>query len=162
VPASARQILMRDADAGGGEFEELESDFSAPLLDAFLERMSSAREQALGIREVSTGRKPRGRFLVHRFGRSLSTGEAEVSSRFFYDVLDRPPASLWVETLTRAVSTDSGIYEVALLAFVPMTCVALAEAGRAACPSGSLLFIDEIDCMLPGQLNRLIEADPST
>ena len=70
------------------------------------------------------------------------TGEAEIESRGFFDVRDRPPVPLWIEAVSRSLPGRSGLHEVAVLVFVPEDCVAFARAGREACPNGSLYFLD--------------------
>ena len=42
--------------------------------------------------------------MVMEAGRSLSTGEAEIASRGFFDVRDRPPIGLWVESISRRIA----------------------------------------------------------
>jgi hypothetical protein len=139
------------------ELEEIESDISAPLLDAFLDRVEAARTQALRGTDRAPRSKPQGRFLVYRFDRTLETGEAEISSRGFFDVRDRPPISLWLVTLTRAVARNKGSFEVAVLVFVPEACRTRAEAGREACSNGSIFFLDEFAGELPDQLRELVD-----
>jgi len=139
------------------DLEEIEFDVSAPLLDAFLDRIEAARREALRSQDSPPTRRPRGRFLVYRFDRTLETGEAEISSRNFFDVRDRPPMSLWLETLTRSLPREKGLFEAALLAFIPEACQARAEAGRCACPNGSLFFLDEVGGELPNQLRGLVD-----
>lgn len=141
----------------GDELEELDFEVSAPLLDAFLARIEAARTEVLGVQDPPAIRKPRGRLLVHRFDRTLETGESQISSRHFFDVRDRPPISLWLETLTRAVARDEGVFEVAVLAFVPESCRLRAEAGRAVCPNGSLFFLDEVHGALSNQVYGLVD-----
>ena len=139
------------------DLEEIESDLSAPLLDAFLDRIEAARTEALRNQHPHETRRLHGRFLIYRFDRTLETGEAEISSRHFFDARDRPPISLWLETLTRSLPGEKGSYEVALLAFIPEACRMRAEAGRRACPNGSLVFLDEVGGELLSQLRRLVD-----
>jgi hypothetical protein len=139
------------------DLEEIEFDASAPLLDAFLDRIEAARREALRSQDPPPTRRLRGRFLVYRFDRTLETGEAEISSRNFFDVRDRPPISLWLETLTRSLPRETGSFEAAVLAYVPETCRVRAEAGRLACPNGSLVFLDEVGGELPNQLRGLVD-----
>jgi hypothetical protein len=139
------------------DLEELECDVSAPLLDAFLDRIEAVRTEALPGQGALSKRRPRGRFLVRRFDRTLETGEAEISSRSFFDVRDRPPISLWVESLARAVPGSKGSFEVAVLAFIPEAFRTRAEAGREACVNGSLFFLDEVEGELANQLRALVD-----
>lgn len=146
-------FLRNDAQA----FEDFEAELSAPVLDAVLERIDVARGSVIAGEIRTNGARPRGRWLVHRFGRSLETGEAEVSSRHFFDSWDRPPLSLWIDSLSRPLPHYEGAYETALLCFVPSVCLARASAGRRICPNGSLFFLDEIDCELSDQVGSFID-----
>lgn len=126
-------------EASGG-MEEIEADPTAPIFDALLARIDAERRRAIGSdarREAASGG-----FVVHRFGRTLETGEAEVASRAFFDASDRPPVSLWIETLGRADAHATGEFEVAVLAFVPADCLERAAAGSRACPSGAVILFD--------------------
>jgi len=144
-------------DALRDELEDVELDVSAPLLDAFLDRIEATRTEALRGQDRLPGQKPRGRFLVYRFDRTLETGEAEIASRNFFDVRDRPPLSLWLETLTRATSRKKGSFEVAVVVFIPEAHRTRAVAGREACPNGSLFFLDEVDGELSNQLGGIVD-----
>jgi hypothetical protein len=137
-------------------FEELDAELSSPTLDALLDRIAMLRARAFKGAAPASEVPPVGRFLIHRFGCSLETGEAEVASRHFYDVRDRPPTALWLETLTRSRSEGSGDFEVGLLAFVPALDLERAEAGRRACSNGSLAFADEFDGDLAAQLAAVL------
>jgi hypothetical protein len=149
--------LSSGVDGLSDDLEDVEFDVSAPLLDAFLERIEAARREALRGQDRLLGQKPSGRFLLYRFDRTLETGESEIASRNFFDVRDRPPISLWLETLTRANSRKKGSFEVAVLVFIPEGYRIRAVAGREACPNGSLFFLDEVDGELSNQLRELVD-----
>jgi hypothetical protein len=124
-----------------------------PLLETFLDRVEAARIEGLGPVPDPSSPRPPGRLLCHSFSRSLSTGEAEIASRGFFDSLDRPPIALWLEVVSRPMPRGSEAFEVCVLAFVPEQILARAIAGRKACPSGALAFLAEVSPTLTGQLD---------
>jgi hypothetical protein len=161
--ASARAVWMQsrrspfDAQLGD-ELEELESESSGVVLDALLDRIEAARRESLAARDASRELGARGddpgsgRLLIHRLGASLGTGEAEVAARGFFDVWDRPPLALWLEALSRPLPRRPDAFELAVLVFVPAEAVEAATAGRRACSSGALCFLEELDGELCVQL----------
>ena len=84
-------------------------------------------------------------WLLYRPGRSLRSGEAEVASRGFFDVADRPPPSVWVEALARPRAVGSSESEVGILCAIPAAVRGAAEAGVDACPSGALAWLGGVD-----------------
>jgi len=153
-PACARE-LARAVDGFSVELEELESEPSLVAAHDLLDRIARARESALGVAFDSRGRTPGsqslgGEWLCYWPGRSLSTGEAEIASRGFFDVLDRPPIGLWVEAIGRRRGVSLDAYELAIVCWVPPSAVRNALVGRDACARGSLATLAEVS----GALNE--------
>jgi hypothetical protein len=84
-----------------------------------------------------------GFWLCYRPGRSLGGGEAQVASLGFFDVWDRPPLVLWLEAIARPRGGRRGIFDVAVLCWIPSVFNQRARDGRAACPTGGLLHFEE-------------------
>ena len=95
----------------------------------------------------------RGDYVGHRPGRSLSTGEAEIASRGYFDVADRPPIGGWIGLVAPA----SGEGELVIVAWVPEEALERARAGCRACPNGALGLLSELAPEAHRQL-RAIEA----
>jgi hypothetical protein len=85
--------------------------------------------------------RPRGDWLLYRPGRSISSGEAEIASRGFFDIQDRPPLGLWLEAIARARAPRSREFEVAVLCYVPADVLERANAGCRLCPTGGLAML---------------------
>jgi hypothetical protein len=90
-----------------------------------------------------------GLWLCHRPGRSLESGEAEVASRGFFDVRDRPPLGLWVDAIARPWPSRPGRFEVAVLCWIPADAAGRARAGRLHCPTGALALFEEVVSGVP-------------
>jgi hypothetical protein len=150
--------LARFAGAFTVELEELETDPSLVVAHDLLDRIDRARRDLLGRRpeRVSSG-DPGGEWLCFFPGRSLSTGEAEIASRGFFDVLDRPPVGLWVEAIARRRTDSAAAHELAIVCWVPPVAVAPARAGREACRSGALAFLEEASAGLARQVCAIVE-----
>lgn len=83
-----------------------------------------------------------GGFLVHRPGRSLSTGEAEIASRGYFDAVDRPPIATWLGVLdATSEGVEAGVW---IAAWVEPGEVERARAGCRACPSGALAWLEDV------------------
>jgi len=142
--------------------DELESDPSQAGLESLLEDLARLRERAIRCSSAREGESdegtgpPGGELICYWPGRSLGTGEAEVASLGFFDVLDRPPLGLWLGALSLARSGRSGSFEVALMAWVPPASVARARAGQGACVSGSLDWMEQASPELEAQLRCLL------
>ena len=93
-----------------------------------------------------------GELLCYWPGRSLSTGESELASRGFFDVMDRPPLAYWLEAIARPTGASHEAFEVAILAWVPAPELERAHAGRRACGNGSLALLTEVSSDLVEQL----------
>lgn len=159
----ARRIGRVEAAVGSGgldgvqralvasEIEDWAEDATPQMLEALLEEIDALRPEPDASRPV-----PAGEFFVYRWGRSLATGEAEVASRGFFDVWDRPPPEFWVEVFVRPQPRNAAGDEVAVLAYVCEREVARAEAGRVACSSGALAGLAEVSPSLAEQLGPLL------
>jgi hypothetical protein len=145
-----------ESDPFSQALEELDAGGSAAGVDDLLERLETARGALLVSRDCGAADETgSGSFLCYRPGRSLGTGEAELASRGLFDVMDRPPLGLWLESLARARPDRPGEFELAVLVWLPPDRVERARSGRAACPNGSLAFVDELSDELAAQLARL-------
>jgi len=152
----------RSLGAFEGLLDELESEPSLVTALDLLDRIECARVEASagavhrGARgEGSTGSAsppPKGGLISYWPGRSLSTGEAGVASRGFFDMLDRPPIGFWIEAVARPTDSTREKFEIAIIAWIPNDDVERAAAGRRACLRGSLAMLDEASKALAGQL----------
>jgi hypothetical protein len=158
--------LARRLGAFDGPLDELESDPSLiaafDLLDG-LERarveVSVATDDRVTDGEVSTTSPrlpPLGELICYWPGRSLSTGEAAVASRGFFDMLDRPPIEFWIEAVARPIDSTREKFEIAIIAWIPKEDLERAATGRRACTSGSLAMLSEASQALARQLSPIL------
>lgn len=106
---------------------------------------------------VDSGDRPLpGELFCYWPGRSLSTGESEVASRGFFDVMDRPPLGYWLEAIARPIDATHETFEVAILVWVPAAEFARAQAGRRACGNGSLALLREVSPDLVEQIGAML------
>jgi len=154
APWSALQRVHEElVQLHGSELEELDEAPSVASAQALLAQLDAARRDGLtDATEGAVGGVSGVRWLLFRPGRSLSTGEAEIASRGFYDVADRPPLSLWVEAVGRPRAEGSQETEVAILCAVPEAVCDAAAAGRDVCSSGALAWVEELAPPLAEQL----------
>jgi hypothetical protein len=142
--------------------DELESDPGQASLESLLEDLARLRDRKVRISSERDSESddgigpPGGDWICYWPGRSLGTGEAEIASLGFFDVLDRPPLGLWLAALSRTWPGRSGSFEVALMAWVPPAAVERARAGQGACTSGSLDWMEQASPELEAQLRHLI------
>lgn len=137
LSAEAAEGLAADLD----ELDERPDPASAEALLAQLDAMRArlgAPPTTIVVEDGAPVEAPSGAWLVHRPGRSLRTGEAEIASRGFFDVADRPPLALWLEVLVGEAATPGAPLAVGILCRVPAPEAARARAGCEACPSGAL------------------------
>lgn len=92
-----------------------------------------------------------GDWVCHRPGRSLATGEAEIASRGYFDVEDRPPIGAWIALLVPASGADEAD-ALGIAAWVEAKDVERARAGCRACPNGAVAMLSE---QAPEILTRL-------
>ncbi len=97
-----------------------------------------------------------GELICYAPGRSLSTGEAELASRGYFDVLDRPPLANWLEVIARPSALSERAFEVGILVWVPESETSRALSGRKACGTGSLALLREVSTTLDEQLQPLL------
>jgi hypothetical protein len=168
-----RRLLTFEAS-----LEELEAGTSLVTAHALLDGFDRARREIQGQRPAidertacgsalasptpnaspnSRGGTPRGELLCYWPGRSLSTGESELASRGFFDVMDRPPLAYWLEAIARPTGAADVAFEVAILAWVPALEFGRAQAGRRACGNGSLALLREVSPGLVAQLMPMID-----
>ncbi len=113
-----------------------------------------------------------GDWLCHRPGRSLATGEAEIASRGYFDVEDRPPIGTWIALIVRSAGGSAGGSRgrsrgesagasaddaLAIAAWVAAEDVERARAGCRASPNGAVALLSEQAPEIYAQL-RAIEA----
>ena len=135
------------------ELEELVSTPSRVSVLALLEAIDGLRR---GARDVLRSKSEagavarraallaRGDYVCHRPGRSLATGEAEIASRGYYDVEDRPPLASWITLLGSAAGPSRECDDIAIVAWIPPADLARARAGSRACPNGALTLLSEL------------------
>ena len=153
--------------------EELDSGTSLITAHALLDEFDRARPGSLNALSgteptsdsvsyaaASSENVRTGELLCFWPGRSLSTGEAELASRGFFDVMDRPPLAYWLEAIARPASGMNQAFEVAILVWIPSSEAERARKGRRACGNGSLAWLGEVSPELLEQLepiaNRLL------
>jgi hypothetical protein len=146
--------------------EELESETSFVTALDLLDRIDRARAEALAGAidrddwsegpPGSSSSPPYGELICYRPGRSLSTGEAAVASRGFFDVLDRPPIGFWIEAIARPIDSSREKFEPAVIAWIPAADVERAAAGCQVCTSGSLTALGEMSEKLVHQLRPIL------
>jgi hypothetical protein len=159
-PEDSRTLAL-ELDAYALEFEELESEPSLAAAEALLAQIDELRRARVAPSKDPAGTTPRslgGEWFCYWPGQSLSTGEAEIASRGFFDIRDRPPVGLWVETLGRKRGGASRAYEVAVLCWIPPAVAESAWAGRRACASGCLSGLAEVSDALCDQIRGLDRA----
>ncbi len=152
--------------------EELQNEAAlvtaADLLDrieraraATLDRGRSENEARPGSRSASLTNRC-GELVCYWPGRSLSTAEAEVASRGYFDVLDRPPIGFWLEAIARPGKSIHRDFEIAIISWVPTEDLDRARAGVEACPNGSLARLTEVAPELSKQLSPLLARVPAS
>jgi hypothetical protein len=158
--------LERNISSFEGPLDDLESEASLVTALDLLDGIERARAEAsAGASDRddwgegapgSSLRPPFGELICYRPGHSLSTGEAAVASRGFFDVLDRPPIGFWIEAVARPIDSTREKFETAIIAWIPAGDVERAAAGRRACKSGSLAMLGEISERLVRQLHPIL------
>ena len=142
------------AAAVASELEELDDAPDLASAQALLARLAALRSASLSSVAATGGVEIAG-WLLFRPGRSALTGEAEIASRGFFDVADRPPPVLWLEAVARRRAPGSEVQEVAILVPVPADCFEEAAAGREACPSGAITWVAEASASLARQVEAM-------
>ena len=153
VQRDRMDALPAAPDSLEGELEELAaapSRVSAQaLLEAIDELRRGARDGLLSRADAGAAVRraallARGDYVCHRPGRSLATGEAEIASRGYYDVDDRPPIASWIAVLAPAAGPSRDEDDIAIVAWIPPEDVARARAGCRACPTGALTLLADL------------------
>jgi hypothetical protein len=150
-----RSGLSGLAQALEEDLEELDAAPTVSLAQVILDRIRGMRAAhgpagpALGTDRAGGGSGDPGFWLCFRPGRSLGGGEAEVASRGFFDVFDRPPLGLWVDVIARPKPSVEGAFEVALLCWIPPDAAERARAGLAHCPTGGLALFEALVAGVP-------------
>jgi len=164
TPERGRQ-LERRLHSFDASLEELQSEATLVAAYDLLDGVERQRQLALAegrdraeVAASSQGNAPGGEIVCHWPGRSLSTGEANVASRGFYDLLDRPPLALWLEAIARPTGRSVGDFEVAILAWVPPAEIERARAGCLACKSGAVAMLESASEALARQLGPFLAA----
>ncbi|MEZ4334834.1 MAG: hypothetical protein R3F35_24010 [Myxococcota bacterium] len=167
--------IARSAADLAGELEELEASPSRIAAESLLEAIDRIRSETLARRaveptppsaeptgmgdgEVERASRPEtddeggtGLFVCHRPGRSLATGEAEVASRGWFDVLDRPPLEGWVGVLPGADATGQEA-DFWIVAWVRPRDAVRARAGCRACPNGAVSLLETLSPAIEAEL----------
>jgi hypothetical protein len=144
------------------DLEELDASPSLVVAQALLSRIDAHRREnrALGLalsEDVHGIGRGAGDWIGYRPARSLETGEAEIASRGFFDVRDRPPLGLWVDVVARARAAGSVAVDLAVLCYVPAEMEARAQAGRDLCPSGALVPLSDLSVVLDQEVRGLLD-----
>jgi len=146
------------------ELEELAANPSRVSALALLEAIDGLRR---GARDALRSRADpgaaarraallaRGDYVCHRPGRSLATGEAEIASRGYYDVEDRPPIASWIAALAPAAGPSRECDDIAIVAWIPPADLERARAGSRACPNGALTLLSDLAPEIDRQLRAL-------
>jgi hypothetical protein len=164
--------LERRLSAFEGPLDEFESDASLVTAFDLLHGLERVRVEVLDepADRVAPGegsnrslqRPPFGELILYWPGRSLSTGEAAVASRGFFDMLDRPPIGFWIEAVARPTDSTREKFEIAIIAWIPNEDLERAAAGRRACTSGALATLGETSQALDRQLRPILIGSPQT
>lgn len=153
------RALERRLSSFEEELEELDSDPSLATANDLLDQFDRARLAAVApFPEAEDPRAMGGELICYYPGRSLSTGEAELASRGFFDLIDRPPLAYWVEAIARPSGSTRDAFEVAILIWVPGPELDRAEAGLQACRNGSLESLREASKNLYDQVRPTLDA----
>jgi len=149
------------------DLEELDAAPSLASAQAILSRLESLRCEAFTDADPDADLEPIGEaqsgdWIGYRPGRSEETGEAEIASRGYFDVRDRPPLATWVSVVARPRAEGSGDLDLAILCYVPSEARDRALAGREACPNGSLDAADAMAPEIATEIHRLMDGvDPA-
>jgi hypothetical protein len=154
--AQVARPLARAVSEHESLLEELEIEPSLVAAQDLLDRIDRVRRPILATAADRSSSTDAGQWLCFWPGRSLATGEAEVASRGFFDLRDRPPLGLWLEVISRRGRASPGVFELAVVCFVPASEIARAHAGRDACTTGSLAFLEEVSDAHVSQVETLV------
>ncbi len=161
--------LRSALDALEVELEELAAAPSRVAALALLETIEGLRRGACDglLSEAGAGAATRraallsrGDYVCHRPGRSLATGEAEIASRGFYDIEDRPPIASWIAVLAPAAGPSRDGDDIAIVAWIALADLERARAGCRACPSGALTLLTDQAPNAHHQLRNLAQHQP--
>jgi hypothetical protein len=156
--------LRAATDSLEGELEELAASPSRISVLALLEAIDSFRRGACdgllsradaGAAARRAALLARGDYVCHRPGRSLATGEAEIASRGYYDVEDRPPIASWIAVLAPAAGSSRDCDDIAIVAWIPPADLERARSGCRACPNGALTLLTDLAPEAHRQLRAL-------
>ncbi len=133
------------------ELEELAAAPSRVAALALLEAIDGLRRGACGPASSdpsSSSSRPAplagGDYVCHRPGRSLATGEAEIASRGYFDVEDRPPIVCWIGLLSSEPLASGYDADVAIVAWIAPGDLERARAGCDACSNGALSLLADL------------------
>ena len=133
------------------ELEELASAPSRVAALALFEAIDGLRRGACELASsdpISSSSRPAplagGDYVCHRPGRSLSTGEAEIASRGYFDVEDRPPIACWIGLLSPQPVSSGDEEDVVIIAWISPDDLECARAGCDACPNGALTLLADL------------------
>jgi len=122
---------------------DLEESASLPALAAALAVLAERRAERVA---AAAPRAPEvsapGRLLICEFNMSIGSGESEVASRGFFDVMDRPPWDTWLVAFGRTHHSQPDQPIECLLSWVPETAVETVDAGVRANRCRCLRWLD--------------------
>lgn len=153
---AARATFQAHVETLAGELDELESAPSLVSASSLIEAIDQMRREGMqdarpvagsaGLNDLdgldAPGATGAGSLLCYFPGRSLSTGEAEVASRGYFDALDRPPLWSWVAVVGRRSGGTAQDFEVGVLAWVAPEDAAAAHAGCQASAAPSVMPVE--------------------
>ena len=142
------------------ELEELDSVPSLEIAQDLLDRIDRRRRSVVEELESTVPNTGVREWICFWPGRSLATGEAEIASRGFFDVLDRPPLEFWLEAMGRRSRSRADTFELAILCWIPPAQVERARAGRRAVAAEALAFLDEVSDAVSTQANAVSYLGP--
>lgn len=159
-----RASFQARAEILAGELDELESAPSLVSASSLLNAIDQMRSEVLAdasghasdnMRALDTPSEAwAGSLLCYFPGRSLSTGEAEVASRGYFDVFDRPPLWNWVSVVGRRVGRAAEDFEVGILAWVAAEDAARALDGCDVSAAPSVAAIEKASESIAAQWRR--------
>ena len=149
---AARSTFQAHVETLTGELDELESAPSLVSASSLIEAIDQMRREGIGGASPAAisaaldadGAAWAGSLLCYFPGRSLSTGEAEVASRGYFDALDRPPLWGWVAVVGRRADSKAQDFEVGILTWVSPEDAAAARAGCLASAALSVMPVETV------------------
>jgi hypothetical protein len=124
---------------------DLEESASLPALEAALAVLTERRAELIDVTAPGgMNVAVAGRLLLCEFNMSIGSGESEVESRGFFDVMDRPPWDTWLVAFGRTHRSQPDQPIECVLSWVPEIAVETVDAGVSANRCGCLRWVDPL------------------